>query len=81
MSEFGEFTCALCKGIFEKGWSDEAAMKEMTDVLGEVPEDEPLDIVCDDCFNEINPRKHPEIIDATKAIFAARKLGITDGQA
>lgn len=77
---YGNFTCAICQGNFEKARSDEVALKEMTDIFGDIPSDELLAVVCDDCWEVINPRKHPEIVKATKEIFAARKMGITEGQ-
>jgi hypothetical protein len=62
----------MCGGVFEKGRSDEEAMKEMTDILGPIPSDEPIDIVCDDCFNIINPRGNPEIVEECKREFRKR---------
>jgi hypothetical protein len=67
--------------MFDKGRPDEVALAEMEAALGPVPVDEPLDVVCDDCWEVVNPRKHPEIVAATKEIFAARRLGIKDGAA
>lgn len=81
MAGYGEFTCAMCGETFEKARPDEVALKEMTDILGDVPPDEPLSVVCDDCWQEISPRKHPEIVEATKNIFAARARGIKEGSA
>ena len=46
------YTCSICKGVFEKGWSDEEALKETEEIFGDVPIEE-CDIVCDDCFKEI----------------------------
>ena len=31
-----EYKCAMCSGIFEKGWTDEEAMEECNDNFGEI---------------------------------------------
>ncbi len=43
-----KYQCAYCKGIFDKGWSDEEAETELEDTFG-LPK-EMCDIVCDDCY-------------------------------
>lgn len=45
-----EFKCAMCGGVFEKGWTDEEATAEAVSIFGEHREDDA--IVCDDCWNE-----------------------------
>lgn len=49
-----EYQCAMCKGIFEKIWSDEEALKEMETNFGPFPENVqvPCIIVCDDCYKK-----------------------------
>ena len=47
-----EFQCALCKGIFEKGWSDEEAAKECQEKIPEFA-GEPVDVVCEDCYQKM----------------------------
>lgn len=44
-----EYKCALCKGVFEKGWSDEEALKEKDELWSGISIEE-CDLVCDDCF-------------------------------
>ena len=50
-NKVSQFTCAVCKGVFEKGWSDEKAEAELDQTFG-VPTDE-CDLVCDDCYKEM----------------------------
>ena len=47
-----EFTCANCKGVFEKARSDEEAMKETEENFPDEM-DEPMEVVCDDCFKKM----------------------------
>ena len=56
MATGDEFTCALCRGTFEKTRSDEEASTECKDIFGVTPDTEPCAIVCDDCFEKIRPR-------------------------
>lgn len=44
-----EYKCALCKEVFNKGWSDEEAQAEALEVFGEIPQDQ-QEVVCDDCY-------------------------------
>lgn len=45
------YTCALCGGTFNKGWSDEEAEAELASTFA-VPKDE-CDLVCDNCYKEM----------------------------
>jgi hypothetical protein len=54
------FTCALCGGIFRKGQTDEAAMAECRYLFDDMPPDEPLALVCDDCFRQVYPEASVE---------------------
>lgn len=47
-----EYTCAHCKNVYKKGWSDEEAIEEQESIFGKVSKED-LAIVCDDCFNTI----------------------------
>lgn len=54
----GEFKCTICRGIFEKGWSDEEAGAELdANFPGFEPSD--CDLVCDDCFKKMFPKASP----------------------
>ena len=55
-----EFKCAMCGGIFEKGWTDEEAMKECKENFGEkMASAEDYEVVCNDCYQKICPQEHP----------------------
>lgn len=41
------FRCAMCGGIFRKGWSEEEAVAE---AIAQGFVNVPLEIVCDDCY-------------------------------
>jgi len=47
-----EYQCYICKGIFEKGQSDEEAVKELDSVFPLFTPDE-SELVCDDCYHDI----------------------------
>lgn len=56
-----EFQCAHCDGVFGKEWSDEEALKEAEEIFGKPVEewkDTPV-VICDDCFEAMNPRNNP----------------------
>lgn len=46
-----EFQCAICRGVFTKGWSDEEAKAEARELFGEHRDDD--GIVCDVCFRNL----------------------------
>lgn len=48
-----EFLCEMCGGIFNKGISDEQAMKEKIELFFDAPLDE-CDIVCENCFQKMD---------------------------
>ena len=50
------YTCACCGGVFDKStgdWSDECAEAELIERFGKEALNEPLEIVCDDCYRAI----------------------------
>ncbi len=48
-----EYLCAACGGIFEKGQTEEEALKEKeANGWGAVPMED-CDVVCDDCYKKI----------------------------
>ena len=53
-----QFTCAVCQGIFDKGWSDEEARQERLEIFGEW-KDEDCVVVCDDCY--VKPLSYEEV--------------------
>ena len=48
-----EYTCAMCGGKFNTGWSDVEAMKEYIALFGKAALDEQMKVVCDDCFKKV----------------------------
>jgi hypothetical protein len=44
-----EFQCAMCGGVFEKGWSDEEAEREVN--FPSIPPSE-FSLICDDCYEK-----------------------------
>jgi hypothetical protein len=53
-----QFTCAVCQGTFDKGWSDEEARQERSEIFGEW-KDEDCVVVCDDCY--VKPMSYEEL--------------------
>jgi hypothetical protein len=59
-----KYTCAACKGVFYKGWSDEKAAEEFHERHPTLPIDEETSLICDDCYQlilkdiENNPWKY-----------------------
>jgi len=51
-----EYTCAICKGVFEKETPENEALAELKKFFGDVSPDD-CDIVCDDCWEKIRPDK------------------------
>lgn len=45
-----EYRCAACKGVFVKGWSDEAAEAEWDEHFPDLPMDDEVSVVCDNCY-------------------------------
>jgi len=46
------FECAICHQVFEKGRSDEEAMKEAEE-LHHIKEGFEIEVVCDDCYKKM----------------------------
>jgi len=44
-----QYTCALCGGTFDKGWSEEEAEAEAKLLWGDMPEED-REVICDTCF-------------------------------
>jgi hypothetical protein len=56
-----EYQCEICKGIFEKGWSDEEAKAEFYENNPTIPIEE-SGLICEPCFQLImkDIAEHPE---------------------
>ena len=52
MIKENEYKCAMCKNVYQKGWTEEEAQNELEENFGH-HEPEECDLVCDDCYNEI----------------------------
>lgn len=63
-----EYKCAHCGNIYEKGWSDEESFAEATENFGKHPKDwrDGLVIICDDCYQIMNPKNHPKEVELAK---------------
>lgn len=47
-----EFRCAICGGVFTKGWTDEEALAEMNRDFPDFVAEQ-CDVVCDECYRDI----------------------------
>jgi hypothetical protein len=47
-----KYKCAVCDGIFTKGWTDEEAAAELGQKFPGVSTDN-CDLVCDDCYKKM----------------------------
>lgn len=65
-----EYQCANCGNIYEKGWTDEEAAKEMNSNFPSMKNSNAaVAVICDDCYKKIfiasdgftNPPFTPEI--------------------
>ena len=55
MSKIGtNYTCAMCKGVFQRAQSDEDALAEAQDTFPGATVEE-SEIVCEDCYQKIKP--------------------------
>ena len=63
-----EYKCGYCKGVFEKGWTDDESKKEAEIIFGKHPDNwkDKQVIVCDDCFTQMYPPMYPSLLEVTK---------------
>lgn len=47
-----EYQCANCGEIYEKGWTEEEALKEKEENFRDIPINK-CAVVCDDCYKKI----------------------------
>lgn len=72
--EKNEYQCAICKGIYTKGWSDEEAEKECVENFGTaMAHDDDRMIVCDDCYQKIRSDEHTEELAMAKEEFLSKR--------
>lgn len=70
-TDYDEFTCAMCKGKFNKGRSDEDAADE-AEVLFGTRDTSEMDVVCDDCWKKMGFREGapaPSVADTAEAVL------------
>jgi hypothetical protein len=53
-----EYQCAMCGGIYTKGWSEQEARAETQQYWPDTPQEE-LAVICDDCWQGVQPETHP----------------------
>ncbi len=53
----GEYQCSDCQGVYNKGWSDEEAKKELKENFSPFEIAMGVQMVCDDCFQEFMGEK------------------------
>jgi uncharacterized protein with PIN domain len=53
-----EYRCARCNGVFEKGWTDEAAIDELNQKFPRFST-AMCELVCDDCYRAIGLSEEP----------------------
>ena len=60
----------MCRGVFEKGWSDEEANAEAEYYFGvkNASKNKDCVAVCDDCFQKMHPKDHPELVKKYQAV-------------
>lgn len=56
------YTCAICKGVFEKEISDEEAMQETQQYFPGTKQ-EACGVVCDDCWQLIRPDRQANFFE------------------
>jgi hypothetical protein len=69
-----EYKCEMCNNIYEFGRSDEEAKKEAGEIWGEeMVAHGDMAIICDDCFQKMNPKAHPLKVEKTKTEFYGKR--------
>ena len=62
-----KYECAMCHGIFEKGWTSKEALEEFNRDFPTVPIEE-TELICDSCYKLLtedikkNPWKYPSLL-------------------
>jgi len=55
-----KFICAMCRGEFDKGQSDEIAEAELKENFGKGISIDDCVRVCDGCYEKVKPSANPE---------------------
>jgi hypothetical protein len=64
MSTPRTYTCAVCKGTFQSGWTEEEAKAECIKDFGALPPEEHRAVLCEDCYQKVRPDLNPSAIAA-----------------
>lgn len=56
------YTCAMCGGEFNEGQTEEEAVAEYESHFGNMS-GVPVSVVCDDCYQKINPANNPHAVE------------------
>jgi hypothetical protein len=72
-----EYKCAMCGGVFEKGWSDEEAKDELSGVFPGIDTSD-CDLVCDDCYRKFMEHA-PQGVKVENCHFAQQTLPASPG--
>lgn len=58
----------MCGEIYEKDWTDEESKQEAAELFGKHPDEwrDGQSLVCDDCFQAIHPKDHPDELEQAK---------------
>lgn len=65
-----EYTCAMCKGVFDRTMDDDEAFEETKELFpNSVEQGDPMDIICDDCWNKLPLSKMSNIDKARNMTY------------
>lgn len=76
-----EYRCSVCHKVFQKGQTDEEALKEKEDIFPGI-DVEDCDLVCDDCFEEMDDEfkfKDKEDLKMYKQVETDRTATLENG--
>lgn len=70
-----EYMCAMCENVYQKGWSEEDAHQECVENFGEdIANDKDNSVICDDCYQKIIPKEHPQEVLMVKLELNENKI-------
>lgn len=66
-----EYKCAHCGNVYEYGWSEEEAKAEAESTFGKPVEEwvGGAAVICDDCYQKMNPAENPDAVQFAKEII------------
>jgi hypothetical protein len=57
----GNFRCAQCGGVFEKGWSEDEVIAEAAENGFDLSDPSELVVVCEDCYRKMSMLIPPKL--------------------